>query len=262
MRIDLTGKVALVNAGSQGIGKAVKKGLSEAGAVVCITARTRNRLMDTAGQISQATGNNVSYFACDLVKPESVDEVYNYVRNTIGEPDILINNNGGPKQGFFFELSSDDFQNALDQSLLTSINFTRKFAPYMLKRKWGRIINISSTLAKEPTPSMILSSTARAGLSAFSKALSIEMAPNGVTINTVCPGGVLTERLTSLLKEKSIKEDIPYDELVSKSSKSILHKDLHHLMNLPSIILFLSSEHSSYLTGTVINVDGSLTKYI
>ena len=123
MRIDLTGKVALVNAGSQGIGKAVAKGLSDAGALVCITARTRDSLMDTAGQISQATGNNVSYFACDLVKPESVDEVYNYVRNTIGEPDILINNNVGPKQGSFFELSSDDFQNALGNTIHYWLSF-------------------------------------------------------------------------------------------------------------------------------------------
>lgn len=262
MNIDLTGKVALVNAASQGIGKAIALGLSKAGADVCITARTTENLKSTADFISKSTGGKVEYYACNLVKSRASDEVYDYINSVLGNPDILINNVGGPKQGSFFDLSSTDFQVALDTSLLTSINFTRKFVPSMLTNKWGRIINISSTIAKEPTPSMILSATARAGLSAFSKALSIELAPQGVTINTLCPGGVLTDRLKTLLKEKSEAENLSYEELLTKSSKAIPLGRFANTDEFANIATFLSSEYSSYITGTIINVDGSLTKSI
>ena len=130
----------------------------------------------------------------------------------------------------------------------------------MQSQSWGRIINVTSTVAKEPSPGMILSATARAGLAAFSKALSIELAPAGITVNTVCPGGVLTDRLRGLLEIRSKNEGIPYDTLLEQSQKSIPIGRFASPEEFADYVVFLCSDRARYVTGTYVSVDGGLTK--
>jgi len=260
MDTGLSNRVALVNGASQGIGKAIALGLSKEGAIVCLTARNKPRLAQTADEIHQITGNRVVYLAADVVRPESASEVIHFVRENIGNIDILINNSGGPKFGTLMNLNETDWDQALQLSLLSSIRFTKEVIPSMLEKTWGRIINVTSTVAKEPSPTMILSATARAGLAAFSKALSIELAPSGITVNTICPGGVLTERLHNLLEVRSQTEHIPYETLLKQSEKSIPIGRFASPEEFSEIIIFLCSERANYVTGTYISVDGGLTK--
>lgn len=123
-------------------------------------------------------------------------------------------------------------------------------------------MNITSTVAKEPSPVMILSATARAGLHAFSKALSSEIAADGITINSICPGGVLTERLEALLRSRSDKEQVPYPDLLHQSQGSIPIGRFATPEELASYALFLCLEEARYITGTCISVDGGLTKAV
>lgn len=260
MQINLTGKTALVNASSLGIGRSIAEQLSIAGATVCITARNQQQLAITADQISKHSSNKVIYLCCDLSTSSAADEVMNFISTEIGPIDILVNNAGGPKPGHFLELSEQDFEEALALSLTSSVRFIRAVAPNMISNQWGRIINISSTAAKEPTPGMILSATARSALAAFSKALSIDLAPYGITINTLCPGGVLTDRLISLLKAQALRTNTNFDELLTASTKTIPMGRFATPSEFAAAAIFLCSEQASYITGTSINIDGGLSK--
>jgi len=159
-------------------------------------------------------------------------------------------------------VTESDWDEALQLSLRSSIRFVSQCLPIMKTNSWGRIVNITSTVAKEPSPVMILSATARAGLHAFSKALSSEIAADGITINSICPGGVLTERLEALLRSRSDKEQVPYPDLLHQSQGSIPIGRFATPEELASYALFLCLEEARYITGTCISVDGGLTKAV
>lgn len=260
METGLAKRVALVNGASKGIGKAIAKGLSKEGVLVCIVARDEGILAETAREISKETGNQVIFKAADVSKPNAPKELVDYVTATLGGLDIVINNSGGPSFGSLMNLTEDDWDNALQLSLRSSIRCTKEAIPHMLRKNWGRIVNVTSTVAKEPGPAMILSATARAGLAAFAKALSIELAPQGITVNTVCPGGVLTDRLRSLLEARSKNEGTPYEVLLEQSQKSIPMGRFATPEEFADYVVFLCSDRARYVTGTYTSVDGGLTK--
>lgn len=260
METGIAKRVALVNGASKGIGKAIAKGLSYEGVLVCIVARDESILVETAREISKETGHRVIYKAADIAKPNTPKELVEYVTTTLGSLDILINNSGGPSFGSLMNLTEDDWETALQLSLRSSIRCTKEAIPHMQKNSWGRIVNVTSTVAKEPGPTMILSATARAGLAAFAKALSIELAPQGITVNTVCPGGVLTDRLRGLLVASSKNGGRPYEELLEQSQKSIPMGRFATPEEFSDYVVFLCSERGRYMTGTYTSVDGGLTK--
>jgi 3-oxoacyl-[acyl-carrier protein] reductase len=260
MDTGLSKRIALVNGASKGIGKAIAMGLSKEGASVCLVARNEIMLAAAAAEITEATGGEVMFMVADVAEPDAAKGCVDFVRKTFGRVDILINNAGGPAFGTLMSISETDWDNALQLSLRSAIRFTKEVIPGMLEHQWGRIVNVSSTVAKEPGPSMILSATARAGLAAFSKAVSTEYAAAGITVNTVCPGGVLTDRLKSLLEARSKAEGKPYDELLEQSQKSIPIGRFASPEEFAETVVFLCSEPARYVTGTYLSVDGGLTK--
>jgi 3-oxoacyl-[acyl-carrier protein] reductase len=179
-----------------------------------------------------------------------------------GRVDVLVNNAGGPPAGSFLSHDENSWISAIEQNLLSVIRFTKAVVPYMKEQKYGRIINISSTVAKEPSAMMVLSATTRAGVSAFSKAIAQELAPFNITINTICPGGVLTDRLKSLVEEAAKKANVSYEEQLNKSLEMIPMNRFAQPEEIANIACFLADDKSSYLTGTSIMVDGALTKSI
>ena len=132
----------------------------------------------------------------------------------------------------------------------------------MEKNKWGRIITISSTVAKEPTPQMIISSSLRAGVISYMKSISKQLAPYGITVNVVCPGGVLTERVLDLTQKQAKNSSLPFEEVLKKNTSAIPLGRLARPEEFCEYILFLCSEKSSYITGTCLNVDGGLSRSI
>ena len=169
MKTDIIGRNALVMGASKGIGRAIAKGLAQEGVNICLVARGAALLEETARIFRQETNATVFTISADLSQANEVESVFNYAQEKMGHIDILINNAGGPKFGSLLSLSEQDWMEALNLTLLSTVRMTTKVIPSMQTRKWGRIVTITSATAKEPVPTMILSCTARAGVTAFMK---------------------------------------------------------------------------------------------
>ncbi|MBI4449788.1 SDR family oxidoreductase, partial [Candidatus Uhrbacteria bacterium] len=182
------------------------------------------------------------------------------VQGRWGSLHIVVNNAGGPPSGSFLQHVDTVWETAIHQNLLSVVRMARAVAPLMREQRWGRIISISSTVAKEPTPAMVVSATARAGVSAFTKAIASELAPFGITVNVILPGGVRTERLTSLVRTNAERTGRSYEYLLAERETSIPIGRFAAPEEIANVALFLASEQSSYVTGTSIVVDGALTK--
>ena len=262
MDLGLENRVAIVTGGSKGMGLAVATGLASHGARVCIVARDPEILDEAAAAIRGRSETDVLAIPGDVRDPKLPERTVGEVMGKWGRLDILVNNAGGPPPGSFLEHSDEAWEDALQLNLLSTIRFTRAAIPIMKERNWGRILNITSSLAKEPTPMMVLSATARAGVSAFSKAIATELAPHGITVNTVCPGGVKTDRLVSLFNDLAKKQDTTAKELIEQAEANIPIGRFADPEEFAQILLFLASEKGGYVTGTSIVVDGGLTKSI
>lgn len=255
-------KVAIVTGGSKGIGKAIAMGLAKEGYDICIVSRDITLLKNVSEEIAKKTNQVVIYFQADVSDIDAADNIMKIVLKKFNRIDVLVNNAGGPPAGSFLLQNEETWMSAIQQNLLSVVRLTKAVVPYMKEQMKGRIINISSTVAKEPSAAMVLSATTRAGVSAFSKSISQELAPFNITVNTICPGGVLTERLKSLVLDASTKANISYEEQLNKSLEMIPMKRFAEPEEIANVACFLADDKSSYLTGTSIMVDGALTKSV
>lgn len=259
-KYELEGKNALVTGGSKGIGFGIAKALLYEAANVMILSRDKKKLDSALKKLSSNSPGKVIIFEGDVGNKKIAEQVLEEIEEKFGSCDILVNNSGGPPMGSLFDHKVDSWEDAFSQNLMSVINFTKVFSLPMKERNWGRIINITSSLAKEPTPQMVLSATMRSGVSAFSKAVSTELAPFGITVNTVCPGGVLTDRLNELVKSAAKNQNKDYDTLLSENVKTIPIGRFATPEEFADIIVFLTSERAKYLTGLSLMADGGLTK--
>jgi 3-oxoacyl-[acyl-carrier protein] reductase len=259
MNLEINNKVAIVTGASRGMGLACAKTLARAGVKVLMIARNNIELRDAAHMIAE-TGGIVEVLSGDVKDTLLPQSAVSICEDLWGGVDILINNAGGPPMGTFLDHDGIQWESAIQTNLLSVVRFCQAVVPGMKKRKWGRIISISSSLAKEPTPSMVLSATSRAGLSAFNKSIAIELAQSNITSNVICPGGVLTERLVSLINDRVEREGGTYDELLKKSEDAIPAKRFADPQEISDIVVFLASERASYITGVSLSVDGGLTR--
>jgi 3-oxoacyl-[acyl-carrier protein] reductase len=257
---EIEGRVAIITGASAGMGKASAMGFAMQGVNLVLIAREPERLQRTQIEIQARSHVEVATLAGSVVERDLPQRAVALAMAKWERVDILVNNAGGPPIGSFLEQDDAAWDAALDQNLRSVIRFTRAVVPHMIKQKWGRVINITSTLAKEPSPMMVLSATARAGVSAFSKAISAELAPAGITVNTLCPGGVLTERLQSLLEVSAQKQTKSFEKVLEQSQASIPIGRFAQPDEFADILLFFASDRARYMTGTTVMVDGGLTK--
>jgi len=255
----LEGKTAVVTGASEGIGFGIAKQLSEEGVNILLVSRNEEKILDAKREIESNSSSVVSYVCGDVKDPDLPLRVLK-ASEEINGCDILVNNSGGPPLGSFLEFEDEDWESAFDTNLMSVVRFTTIFAERMIKNKWGRILNVTSTLAKEPSSPMVLSATMRAGVSAFTKSISYDLAESGVTINTICPGGVLTKRLSSLVEQSAKKQNITFEQALHNSEKSIPIGRFASVEEFSEIALFLLSEQGGYLTGMSLMADGGLTK--
>ncbi len=171
-----------------------------------------------------------------------------------GRLDILFSNAGGPPAAPFKDQPADAWQRAIELNLLSTIHLARAAIPIMRKAKWGRVICLVSVAAKQPLPGLILSTTARAGVLGFAKALADEVAMDGITVNSICPGFIATERVEELTKTKP--------EMMKQMRAQIPLGRIGNPSELAAAVTFLASEPASYITGAVLQVDGGFTRSI
>lgn len=259
MNLGLKGKVAIVTGSSKGMGLAITKAYLSEGVKVMMVARDKDKLQNIVKELGNETGS-LDFIAGDVADPELANQVIKKTKEIWGRVDILINNAGGPPMGTFLEHDSVAWESAIQTNLMSVIRFCQAAAPLMKENLWGRIVSITSTAAKEPAPVMVLSSTARAGVGAFTKAIATELAPFNISVNVICPGGVLTERLISLINTRAERENRSYKEILTESQLSIPAKRFADPSEVANAILFLTSESGGYITGVSLAVDGGLLK--
>jgi 3-oxoacyl-[acyl-carrier protein] reductase len=256
MDFGLKDKVALVTAASSGLGKATAMELAREGARVVINARNDEQLQNVAKEIQSATGAEVLGIAGDVCNEDHVNRLVSETSAAFGSLDVLVANAGGPPAGFFDDFNAKHYRDAVELNLISTINLCRQAVPCMRERGWGRIVAITSIAAKQPVENLILSNTARAGVLGFMKSLSQQVAAGGITVNTVCPGYHLTERLKSLSSAIARKEGVSIEDIYTRWAESTPMKRIGDPEEFAAIVTFLCSGRASYLTGTVIQVDG------
>lgn len=260
MDLGIKGKVALVAASSMGLGKAVALKLSEEGAKVAVCARGEEKLLQTKDEIVSHTGGEVAAFVVDVTNKDQVHNMVRQIQEELGSVEILVCNAGGPPAGTAEDFSLDDYRQALELNLLSTINLCQEVIPFMKKQKWGRIVNIVSISAKQPIDSLILSNTTRAGVLGFSKTLSNHVAPYRITLNSVLPGYTQTERIESLALSFQESGKGTTDDFYTKIEANVPLGRLGKPEELANAVAFLASEGAGYITGIALQVDGGYVK--
>ena len=258
MNLNLKNKNAIVCASSQGLGKAAALDLAEEGVNLAICSRDQDKINKVKEEIHQKINSEIKVIALqvDLDSPDEIQAFYEQVENDLGPVDILVNNNGGPPPSTFEQLSDDDWQKAFNSTMMSCLRLSKLVIPNMKKNAWGRIINISSVSVKTPVNGLFLSNSLRMGVLGWAKALSDELAPHGVTVNTVCPGYTRTERVEAILETQSNSSGLKKEEIEKSIAENIPMKRVGEAEDLAGLITFLASEKADYMTGLAIQVDG------
>jgi len=249
----------MVAASSNGIGKAIALSLARQGARVSICGRNPDRLQKAWRELAAAVeAGQVLASLCDVTKGDDLDAWHHATVDQWGPVDILVTNTGGPPAARFMALSEDQWKEGIDSTLFNVLRLSKLVIPAMRERKWGRIIHITSFVAKQPMDLLTISSTIRAGISALTKTMSVEFARDHILVNAVLPGHVMTDRQVHLNEIRSKEEGVSIDEYASRVVRSIPIGRYAEPREIADVVAFLASERSSYLTGVTLQVDGGL----
>jgi 3-oxoacyl-[acyl-carrier protein] reductase len=256
MDLGLRGKVALVTGASKGMGKACAAGLAAEGGRVAMCARSEADLKAAVDEIRSRTQAEVLGVAADVTKAEQVRMLVGRVRDTLGSPDILIANCGGPPRGFFDDFDDAAWHGAVEVSLLSTVRLVREVLPGMRARKWGRILTIQSVSVKQPLADLVLSNAVRPGVHGMMKTLALQLAADNILVNTLCPGRILTDRLLGGLEGSGLSRE----EYLARQSAEIPLGRVGTAEEFANVAVFLASERASYVTGVALQVDGGLVR--
>jgi 3-oxoacyl-[acyl-carrier protein] reductase len=260
MDLGLKGRVAIVAAASKGLGRAVAEEFAREGARVAICARTASTLGETAAQIEKATGCEVFQQTLDVTDSVAVGGFVAAVEARFGAIDICVTNSGGPPSKSFSDTKPEEWRAAIDQLLMSTVFFARETLPRMQKKKWGRLITITSSAVKQPVDGLLLSNSVRAAVAGLARTLANEYAADGITVNNVCPGFTRTARLDGLAATISARSGSTPEEVFATWEREIPAGRLGTPQEFAAVVAFLASERASYVTGTSIAVDGGLVR--
>ena len=257
MKIDLTGKNALIGGSSKGIGLGIATQLANSGASVCLIARNESKLKEILNQLPNSS--NHSYLIVDFSNfKEYKIKIEKYIKNN--QVDILVNNTQGPPAGNSLSKNIDSYQEAFDLLFKSVVYTTSLVVPQMQKNKWGRIINVTSVSVKEPLNYLVLSNSIRSAVVAWAKSLSVDVGPDGITVNSILTGYFDTERSKELNKEKSKSLKISEAEVLNKMKSLVPASRLGRPEEYGYLVSFLSSDNAAYINGAAIPIDGGLLK--
>ena len=253
MELGLHGKVVLVTGGSQGIGRATAEMMASEGARVVICARRDEPLADAVDAIRQRGGDAIGVRA-DVSQPDEIVRLFEQVEKAHGTLDVLVNNAGTSMRGPFEEVTDEQWQNDFDLKLFAAVRASRLAIPRMRKQGGGRLINVVTFISKQPFAKSMPTSVSRAAGLAMTKALSRELAQDGILVNAVCMGFVRAAQHEATARRRGVTSETIYEEL----AHSIPLGRVGQTNEAASVIAFLASSMASYVTGTSLNVDGGI----
>lgn len=256
MDLGLKGRVAAVAASSKGLGRATATLLAREGALVAICSRDPKKARAVAETIERTTGGRAIGIGADVSVRADCERFIGETVKEFGRLDILVTNTGGPPPGTFESTDGAAWSAAFAVTLENVVNLVRAATPHMKAREWGRIVNIASLSAKQPIDGLILSNTFRPAIAGLSKALSKELAPHGILVNTLCPGYTRTDRLEELAEDRSKKLGITREEYFLGLAKIVPIGRIGDPEEFANVAVFLCSERASYVNGVTLAVDG------
>ena len=261
MDLGLEGKVALVTASSKGIGYGVAKVLASEGCKVVISSRSIDSISRARDQIVQETGNHEVYaLSADLTVKEDVDRLVKNANEKLGSVDILAYNTGPPKPGTFNELSDADWDNGVELLLMNAVWLAKRLLPGMERKKWGRLVFITSTTLRQPIPNLVLSNTVRLSLAGLSKSLAIEYGGKGITSNGIMQGHILTDRQREIAEDASRRTGKPVDDVMEQALVEVPLGRYGTSEEVGHLVAFLASDKASYINGAMIPIDGGMIR--
>lgn len=262
MDLGLTGKRALVLASSRGLGLGIATALAREGANVLLVGRSGDRLEENCEAINAEGKGKADWVWGDLAEDDFVPSMTAAVKDKLGGIDILVNNTGGPTPGTAEEITAEKLETFFQSMVLRVITLTNALLPQMKEQGFGRILTVASSGVFEPIPNLALSNTLRGALVGWNKTLSAELAGHGITANMLLPGRIHTDRIDELDAANAKRQGKPTEEVRAASLKGIPAGRLGKVEEFAAAAAFLCSVPASYVTGTMLRVDGGASKSI
>ncbi|WP_449246046.1 SDR family oxidoreductase [Desulfarculus baarsii] len=260
MDLGIKDRTALIGGASRGLGLAVAQALAAEGCHVAICARSAGQLEEAAERIAGQHGVRALWRATDLGDGQSAHETGLWALEHFGAVDILVNNNGGPPPGQWADFDQEHWRAAVEKTLFSAQAMTRAVLPKMLEQNWGRVINLTSISVKQPLPGLMLSNAVRAAVVGWAKSLADEVAPFGVTVNNVCPGWILTQRVQDILQARSQASGQSAEDILAGVLEGIPARRVGRPEEIGALAAFLASNQAAYITGASLAIDGGLCR--
>ena len=262
MDLELKGRVAIVGGASKGLGRACAQVLAEEGAAVVVCSRSKPDLEKAAQEIRDTTRADVLAFAGDLDRHDTIKALIAAAVERFGRLDVMVNNSGGPPLARAHNATEEQWETALQRSLLFFARMSREALPHLKKSGRGRIVNVLASTVYQPIPNLALSGVTRLGVVAFAKSLADEVGRDGVLVNNVCPGSLLSERMLSNVTSRAKELGISVDEALAQRAAETAVGRVGDPKEMAYLVAFLASSRSSYITGTTMLVDGGLVRSV
>jgi 3-oxoacyl-[acyl-carrier protein] reductase len=260
MNLGLKDRVALVAASSQGIGRATAEAFAAEGCRIAMCARNPKTLQAAAEKIGKQYGVEVLADASDVTDPRAVSRFVAAVAEKFGSIDICVTNAGGPPAKGFLAATLEEWQRALEANFLSTVYFAREVIPHMQRKRWGRIITLTSITTKQPVTDLVLSNAVRAAVVGLVKSLANEFGKDGILVNNIGPGFTATDRLKELAKTRAAISGKSEREIFAGWAAEAPLQRLGDPREVAETIVWLASERASYITGQTVLVDGGLYK--
>jgi 3-oxoacyl-[acyl-carrier protein] reductase len=260
VNLGLKDRVALVAASSQGIGRATAEAFAAEGCRVAMCSRNPQTLQAAAEEIRKQHNAEVLAQACDVGDAAEVKSFVAAVAEKFGGVDICVTNAGGPPAKGFLSATLDEWQRALDLNFLSTVYFAREVIPLMQRKRWGRIVTVTSITTKQPVPDLVLSNAVRAAVVGLVKSLANEFGKDGILVNNVGPGFTATDRLKELAKARASASGKSEQQIFEGWAADAPLQRLGDPREVAETIVWLASERASYITGQTVLVDGGIYK--